>query len=72
MPSRQGGNSADWSHLSRPDSCRTSGSSEEVIAFLPGSGSHVEFDVTHSKQTTAPILPGSRIAYQAIAARSAT
>ena len=50
MPSRQGGNSADWSHLSRPDSCRTSGSSEEVIAFLPG----------------------SRIAFQAIAARSAT
>ena len=40
--------------------------------FLPGSGSHVEFAVTHSKQTTAPILPGSRIAYQAIAARSAT
>ena len=40
--------------------------------FLPGSGSHVEFAVTHSKQTTAPILPGSRIACQTIAPRSAT
>ena len=72
MPSRQGGNSTDWSQLSRPKKCFALGISEEVIAFLPGSGSHVEFDVTHSKQTTAPILPGSRIAYQAIAARSAT
>jgi hypothetical protein len=72
MRSRQGGNSAGWSHFSRANSCRTSGSSEEVIAFLPGSGSHVEFAVTHSKQTTAPILPGSRIACQAIVVRSAT
>src|ERR1700689_270282 len=30
--------------------------------FLPGSGLRVEFAVTHSKQTTAPFLPGSRIA----------
>ena len=30
--------------------------------FLPGSGLRVESDVTHSKQTTAPFLPGSRIA----------
>jgi hypothetical protein len=30
--------------------------------FLPGSGLQVEFDVTHSRQTTAPFLPGSRIA----------
>jgi hypothetical protein len=29
---------------------------------LPGSGKYVECDVTHSKQTTAPFLPGSRIA----------
>jgi hypothetical protein len=32
-----------------------------VLAFLPGSGSQVEFDITHSKQTSAPFLPGSRI-----------
>jgi hypothetical protein len=31
-------------------------------AFLPGSGKYVECDVTHSKQTTATFLPGSRIA----------
>jgi hypothetical protein len=31
-------------------------------AFLPGSDLQVEFAVTHSKQTTAPFLPGSRIA----------
>ena len=32
-----------------------------VPAFLPGSGSQVECDVTNSKQTSAPFLPGSRI-----------
>jgi hypothetical protein len=32
------------------------------LLFLPGSGSHIEFAVTNSKQTTAPFLPGSRIA----------
>jgi hypothetical protein len=32
------------------------------LAFLPGSGLRAEFAVTHSKQTTAPVLPGSRIA----------
>jgi hypothetical protein len=32
------------------------------LAFLPGSGLRVEFAVTHSKQTAAPFLPGSRIA----------
>jgi hypothetical protein len=31
-------------------------------AFLPGSGKYVECDVTHSKQTPATFLPGSRIA----------
>jgi hypothetical protein len=30
--------------------------------FLPGSAQNVENDVTHSKQKTAPFLPGSRIA----------
>src|SRR5271154_6714140 len=33
-----------------------------LLAFLPGSGLRVECDVTYSKQTTAPFLPGSRIA----------
>ena len=33
-----------------------------TLAFLPGSGSHSEFAVTHSKQTMAHFLPGSRIA----------
>ncbi len=32
------------------------------LAFLPGSGLRVELAVTHSKQTAAPLLPGSRIA----------
>jgi hypothetical protein len=32
------------------------------FTFLPGSGLRVECDVTHSKQTSAPFLPGSRIA----------
>jgi hypothetical protein len=32
------------------------------FAFLPGSAQQVEFAVTHSKQSTAPVLPGSRIA----------
>jgi hypothetical protein len=36
--------------------------SVRTTTFLPGSGLRVECDVTHSKQTTAPFLPGSRIA----------
>jgi hypothetical protein len=32
------------------------------LAFLPGSAQQVEMAVTHSKQSTAPFLPGSRIA----------
>jgi len=37
--------------------------------FLPGSVQYVEFDVTHSKQTTATFLPGSRIARKRFAER---
>src|ERR1700691_6124595 len=37
--------------------------SVRVIAFLPGFGLRVEFDVTHSKQTNAKFLPGSRFAH---------
>jgi hypothetical protein len=33
------------------------------FAFLPGSAQQVEFAVTHSKQSTATFLPGSRIAF---------
>jgi hypothetical protein len=33
-----------------------------LLSFLPGTGSHVEFAVAHSKQTTAPFLPGARTA----------
>jgi hypothetical protein len=33
-------------------------------AFLPGSAQYVEMAVTHSKQTIATFLPGSRIARQ--------
>jgi seryl-tRNA synthetase len=36
--------------------------SVRVIAFLPGFASRVEIAVTHSKQTVATFLPGSRIA----------
>jgi hypothetical protein len=32
------------------------------LAFLPGSGLRVECDVTYSKHTTAPFLPGARTA----------
>src|SRR5277367_4372992 len=32
------------------------------LAFLPGSGLRVEYDVTSSKQTTAPFLPGATTA----------
>jgi seryl-tRNA synthetase len=35
--------------------------SVRVVAFLPGSAQNVECDVSHSKQTTATFLPGSRI-----------
>ena len=35
-----------------------------AAAFLPGSAQYVEMAVTHSKQTTGPFLPGSRIACQ--------
>src|ERR1700678_1901299 len=37
--------------------------SVRVIAFLPGSAQYVESDVTHSKQTTATLLHGSRFAH---------
>jgi hypothetical protein len=37
-------------------------SSREFCAFLTGSGSQIEIDVTHSKQTIAPFLTGSRTA----------
>ncbi len=37
-----------------------------VIAFLPGSDQYVETAVTHSKQTVATFLPGSRIAPRAL------
>jgi hypothetical protein len=33
------------------------------FAFLPGSAQQVEFAVTHSKQSAATFLPGSRIAF---------
>jgi hypothetical protein len=31
-----------------------------ILAFLTGSASHSEFDVTHSKQTSAQFLTGAR------------
>jgi len=31
-----------------------------ATTFLPGTAQYVESDVTHSKQTTAPFLPGTR------------
>ena len=37
--------------------------------FLPGSGLQVEFAATHSKQTTAPLLPGSRIVTEHLVSR---
>jgi hypothetical protein len=40
------------------------------LAFLPGSGLQVECDVTYSKQTTEPFLPGSRIATKRLVSRT--
>jgi len=38
-------------------------------AFLPGSAQYIECDVTHSKQTTAPFLPGATTAHYRLAAQ---
>jgi hypothetical protein len=37
--------------------------SVRILAFLPGFAQNVERDVTPTKQTTAPFLPGSRFAH---------
>jgi hypothetical protein len=47
-------------------STKSSAFRDAFFAFLPGSAQQVEFAVTHSKQSTATFLPGSRIARQAI------
>jgi hypothetical protein len=47
--------------LSTTRCCGNSHAVITILTFLPGSGLQVECDVTHSKQTTAPFLPGSRI-----------
>jgi hypothetical protein len=41
---------------------RKNGFGDRFSQFLPGSGLQVEFAVTHSKQSIAAFLPGSRIA----------
>jgi hypothetical protein len=41
-----------------------------ILTFLPGSGLRVECAVTHSKQTTAPVLPGSRIVTTRLVSRT--
>src|SRR6202046_1741686 len=48
--------SSDW----------TQGSGDQFLKFLPGTSLRVEIDVTHSKQTTATFLPGTRIAQCAL------
>jgi hypothetical protein len=40
------------------------------LAFLPGSGLQVDSVVTHSKQTVAPFLPGSRIVTKRLVSRT--
>jgi hypothetical protein len=41
-------------------------------AFLPGTSRYVESDVTHSKQKTAPFLPGTRNAHRGVRVSYAT
>jgi hypothetical protein len=41
-----------------------------ILTFLPGSGLQVECDVTRSKQTVAPFLPGSRIVTKRLLSRT--
>lgn len=47
----------------RATSLSVSALSDDFLAFLTGSRSQTEFDVTHSKHSTWTFLTGSRIAY---------
>src|SRR5271156_6508055 len=55
-------NSRRLASISLRNKSLASGTYEDATPLLTGSGSQTEFAVTHSKQTTAPILTGSRIA----------
>jgi hypothetical protein len=50
--------------------CRNSHAVIPILTFLPGFGLRVECAVTHSKQTTAPVLPGSRIVTTRLVSRT--
>jgi hypothetical protein len=56
-------NCAEISPLTGTISTSVSAFRNAFSAFLPGSAQQVEFAVTHSKQSTAAFLPGSRIAF---------
>jgi hypothetical protein len=56
--------------LSTNRCCGNSHSVNPIPSFLPGSGLQVEWAVTHSNQTTAPFLPGSRIATKRLVSRT--
>ena len=52
-----------------PENLRKTPGFSDFSAFLPGSAKKVENDVTHSKQTTAPFLPGATTAQCRLAAQ---
>jgi hypothetical protein len=56
---------AEKAPISRFPATKKPSVSTFASAFLPGSAQYVESDVTHSKQTTATFLPGSRFAHLA-------
>jgi hypothetical protein len=64
--SNQSKSSPDFDRRARVTACGSrplpTSNSPRATAILPGSASRVEIAVTHSKQRTAQILPGSRIA----------
>jgi hypothetical protein len=52
-----------------PENLRKTPGFSDFSAFLPGSAQKVESDVTYSKQTTAPFLPGATTAQCRLAAQ---
>ncbi len=52
-----------------PEKLRKTPGFSNFSAFLPGSAKKVESDVTYSKQTTAPFLPGATTTHSRLAAQ---
>jgi hypothetical protein len=52
-----------------PENLRKTPRFSDFSAFLPGSAKNIECDVTYSKQTTAPFLPGATTTHSRSAAQ---